>query len=62
MKAKRSILTLHGNSHGHNQNIRQLHDPQMRTLKQLSSVQTPNIEGKVKEAELKLTGFITEHN
>lgn len=62
MKAKQSVLALHANSRGHNQNVHQLHDPQLQTLEQLSSVRTANIESKIKEAELKLAGFIAEHN
>lgn len=61
MKAKRSVLKLHAESQSHKYKVKQLHDPNIRTLEDVNC--TPMIlERQVKEGELKLAAFIVEHN
>ena len=64
LNAKRSVLTLHAHSNRHNQNVCHLTDPHIINMEQTKgfAAGSNNMQRQVKEAELKLAGFLAEHN
>ena len=62
METKRSVLTLHADSDGHHKTVCRLIDPHIITMEQLRGFGSNSIPHQVKEAELKLAGFLAEHS
>lgn len=61
MQPKLSILKSHSKTAVHKENIKQRHDPSLRTLHQCTPAAIDKVK-LIKESEIKLVAFIAEHN